>query len=262
LAFVSIDGLRVYYRLEGAEARPVLVLSHSLGLDHGMWAPQMSDLLHYFRVLRYDTRGHGASDAPSGDYSVEQLAQDVLGLANALKIGEFAFCGLSLGGMVGQWLAAHAPDRLTHLILANTSARTDGSIMETRRQVVMASGMPAVQGLAMPRWFSAETLAEDDPTVDTARRTLLATDSAGYAGCCAAIRDMDQRTLLPSIRVPTLVIAGDSDVATPWSGHGEELAREIPNARAVHLKAAHLSNLERPGSFTSALLEFLLQDIG
>ncbi len=131
MAFATIDGLRIYYRLEGGADRPVLVLAHSLGLDHGMWAPQMPDWSHHFRVLRYDMRGHGASDSPRADCSIEQLGRDVLGLADALGITTFAFCGLSLGGMVGQWLGAHTPDQLTHLILANTSAFTNAAGMES-----------------------------------------------------------------------------------------------------------------------------------
>jgi 3-oxoadipate enol-lactonase/4-carboxymuconolactone decarboxylase len=258
LAFATIDGLRIYYRLEGAAEGPVLILAHSLGLDHGMWAPQMPDLSRYFRVLRYDVRGHGASDSPRGDCSIEQLGRDVLGLADALGIGAFAFCGLSLGGMVGQWLAARAPARITHLILANTSARTDAASMEASRRMVIEGGMSAIVDQVMQRFLSRETLAAGGPTVDSLRSVFLATDPQGSAACCAAIRDMDHLALLPEIRVPTLVISGDNDLSAPWKGHGEILARTIPNARVVHLRAAHLSNIERPRSFTSAVLEFLL----
>lgn len=258
MPFVTIDNTRLYYRLEGRNERPVLVLSHSIGADHGMWAPQMLDLLPHFRILRYDIRGHGASDAPKGDYSIEHLGRDVLDLADALQITQFAFCGLSLGGMIGQWLAAHAPNRLTALIAANTSPKLGPpERWEARRQAVFDGGMAVIAGMVMQRWFSPDTLARGDATAASLLSVLLGTDPIGYAGCCAAIRDMDHVKLLPEIRIPVLVIIGDRDGSTPWSGHGEILAREIPGARTVHLPAAHLSNIEQPGLFTQELLDFL-----
>jgi len=258
LPFVSIDNTRMFYRLEGSDKRPVLVLSHSLGCDHGQWDMQTRDLLPHFRILRYDTRGHGASDVTPGDYSIELLGRDAIAIADALGIDKFAFCGLSMGGMIGQWLAASAPERLTHLVLANTSPRLDSAAMETRRRAVLESGMAAVVDAVMGRFFMPETLVRQDADVASARQTLLNTDPRGYAGCCAAIRDMDQTGLAAQIRVPTLIIVGDRDVSTPWSGHGEVLARAISNARVVNLPTAHLSNLERPRSFSSALTDFLI----
>jgi 3-oxoadipate enol-lactonase / 4-carboxymuconolactone decarboxylase len=259
MPFLTPGANSCYYRLDGADDRPVVVLSHSLGLDHGMWDAQAADLLPHFRVLRYDTRGHGASSAPAGDYSIDELGRDVLALADACDVPRFAFCGLSLGGMIGQWLAVHAGERLTHLILANTSARlTDPNQMETRRRAVIERGMSAIEELVMGRFFSPAVLASRSPSVATARRTLLSTSPIGYAGCCAAIRDMDHVAILSRIRVPTLVISGDMDVGMPWDDHAAVLARAIEGARAVRLPAAHISNLERPRSFTAALLDFLL----
>lgn len=263
MPFATIDRTRLFYRLEGREDRPVLVLSHSIGTDHGMWAPQVPDLLLHFRVLRYDTRGHGASEAPGGDYTMERLGRDVLGLLDVLGIARFAFCGLSLGGMIGQWLGANAPDRLTGLVLADTSAHMPPkSNWDARRSAVLEGGMAAIVDMAMQRFFSPETLARGDPNASSVRAMLLGTDPIGYAGCCAAIRDMDHTGLLRQISVPTLVIVADRDVSTPWAGHGEILAHEIPGARVIHLPAAHLSNLEQPRSFTVALLEFLVPPRG
>lgn len=258
MPFATIDNTRLFYRLEGAEGRPVLVLSHSIGADHSMWAPQASDLLPHFQLLRYDTRGHGASDAPPGEYSIERLGRDVLGLADTLGISKFSFCGLSLGGATGQWLAAHAAERVTSLVLANTSPQFGPRAnWEDRIQKVKTGGMAAIVDLAMGRFFSAETLAQGTPYAMTVRRVLLGTNPMGYTGCCAALRDTDHNRLLREIRVPTLVIVGEKDLSTPWAGHGEILAREIPGAGVVRLPAAHLSNLERPRSFTAALLDFL-----
>jgi 3-oxoadipate enol-lactonase/4-carboxymuconolactone decarboxylase len=223
-----------------------------------MWDPQMPGLLPHFQVLRYDTRGHGASDAPPGDYSMEQLGSDVLGLADTLGISNFAFCGLSMGGGIGQWLAVHAPERITALVLANTSSRFVAATLEARRQAVLKDGMAAVADTAMQRFFLPETLALGDPYANSVRAVLLATNPAGYAGCCAAIRDVNFTGLLKKIQTRTLIISGSKDASTPWEGHGEILAREITEARVVHLPTAHLSNIERPRSFTHGLLEFLL----
>jgi 3-oxoadipate enol-lactonase len=258
MAFIIVEKTRSYYRLEGSDGLPVLVLSSSIGSDHGLWAQQMPDLLSHFQVLLYDTRGHGASDAPRAEYSIEQLGRDVLALADALRIRQFAFCGLSLGGMIGQWLGINASNRLTGLVLANTSPRlTPQSNWNDRRRMVLEGGMKAIADVAIARYFSPEVLTRNDPYVNSVRAVLLSTDPIGYAGCCSAIRDMDHTESLRKIAAPTLVIVGDRDVATPWTGHGEILAREIPGARAVHLSAAHLSNVERPGEFTAALVEFL-----
>src|SRR5258706_12691614 len=175
----------------------------------------MPDLLPHFRVIRYDTRGHGASDAPPGDYSIELLARDVLGLAAALGIDKFAFCGLSLGGGIGQWLGARAAHRLTRLVLANTSPRMDAALFETRRKTALENGTAAIVDIGMQRFFSQATLARRDPRANSVRNTVLSTNPAGYAGCCAAIRDMDHTTILRAIRVPTLVIVADDDSTRP-----------------------------------------------
>src|ERR1700733_9293709 len=249
----------MFYRLQGNAGRPVLILSHSISTDHAMWEPQVGDLLPHFQILRYDTRGHGASDTTAGEYSIEMLGKDILALADLLEISRFAFCGLSLGGAIGQWVAAHAPERVTHLVLANTSPQfVPRTNWETRIAAVVKGGMPAVVDLALQRFFSPDTLAKQNPHVASIRSVFLGTDPVGYLGCCAALRDMNHGNLLRQIKAPTLVISGDRDVATPWTGHGEILAREIPGAKALHLAAAHLSNIERPHSFTAALLEFLL----
>src|SRR5262245_31360134 len=257
MPLIPIADTTCYYRLTGRDDAPVLMLAHSLGQDHGMWDPQITDLSEHFRVLRYDLRGHGASGVPAGDYRIDQLAADALALADALGLDRFLFCGLSLGGLIGQWLAANAPHRVTAAILANTSATADAARMQARREAVLSGGMTSIADMVMTRFFSPRLLAGGSTIVASARRTLLSTNPVGYAGCCAAIRDMDLTPMLGTIRLPILIVDGELDNSLPWRGFGEVLAREIAGARVVHLDAAHLSNIERPRAFTSAVLRFL-----
>ena len=259
MPLIHAGGLRQYYRIDGSDGQPALLLLHSLGCDHAQWDAQAADFQPYFRVLRYDLRGHGGTDAPDGEYTIELLARDALALADGLGIERFALCGLSLGGMIGQWLAARAPERVTHVVLANTSSRyPDPSPMEARRKIVLQQGMAAVEDTVMQRFFTVETLAANPPAVARIRRVLRATDPAGYAGCCAAVRDLDQTSMLAAIRAPAMIVVGDRDVSTPWQGHGDVLAGGISHARVEHLPAAHLSNVERPRSFTATLARFLV----
>jgi 3-oxoadipate enol-lactonase / 4-carboxymuconolactone decarboxylase len=257
--FAEINKTRLFYRLEGRSDLPALVLSHSLGCDHSMWAPQMPGLLDHFQVLRYDTRGHGASDVPAGDYTLEQLGQDALGLAEKLGLKKFKFCGLSMGGAVGQWLALNAPPRVTALVLANTSPKFGTpETWNARRKAVSEGGMQAIVDAVMQRFFSPDR--QTARLAQSTRAVLLGTDPKGYAACCAALRDADTRAALGKISVPTLVIGSDKDPSTPWEAHGAILARDISGAKALRLQTAHLSNLEQPRAFTTAVLDFLLAE--
>ena len=254
----QLADVRLHYELDGDPRLPMLMLCNSLGTTLDMWAPQLPALLAHFRVLRYDTRGHGRSEVTPGEYSIARLAADSLALLDHLGIERVAFCGLSMGGMTGMWLGAHAPQRLSRLVLANTGAKVgDPATWAARFAAVRAGGMAAVTPGVLDRWFTARYRRLAPQEVEQVRAMLLATSPDGYIANGAAVRDMDQRPLLAKIAVPTLVIAGTYDGSTPPE-LGRELAQAIDGARYVELDAAHLSNWEQAGAFTAALLSFLL----
>ncbi|SCW72892.1 3-oxoadipate enol-lactonase [Sphingobium faniae] len=256
------DGCRLAYRFDGPDGAPVLMLSNSLGTDMDMWAPQMEAWMQRFRVLRYDSRGHGDSDSPPGAYSMDRLGRDVVELLDALGIERVHFCGLSKGGMVGQWLAVHAPERLDRLVLANTSAYMGPpSGWQARIEGVLKDGMVPLAEASIARWFTPGFVTGSPDRVEPIRAMLLANDPAGYAGCCAAIRDMDQRPTAGLNRTPTLVIAGSEDPST-GIGEAEFLANQASDGRLHALPAAHLSNVEAADDFARIVQAFLSQQEG
>jgi 3-oxoadipate enol-lactonase len=223
-----------------------------------MWEPQMPALLPHFRVVRYDSRGHGASTAGRAEYSIEKLANDVLALIDRLAIRTATFCGLSMGGMIGMWLALNAPERLNKLLLCSTGAKIGTpDVWNSRIDSVRKNGMAAIAEAVIQRWFTAPFIEKEPATVDRVRQMLLRISPDAYAATCAAIRDADFRDALPRIRAETLVISGSRDPATPPTD-GRFLTERIPGARYVELDAAHLSNIEVPRLFTEAILGFLL----
>jgi 3-oxoadipate enol-lactonase len=257
MPFAQGQGARIHYEIEGPEDGPVLLLSNSLGTDLGMWSPQIPSLAARYRVLRYDSRGHGRSEAPEGPYTIDMLGQDAVAVLDAAGVKRALFCGLSKGGMVGQWLGVNAPNRVGRLVLANTAAFIGApEVWNQRIETVRAQGMAAIVPGVIDRWFTKPFQERAPDSVARIRDMLLATDPEGYAACCAAVRDMDQRQTIGAIRVPTLVIAGRHDLATSPE-QGRLIADTIPGARFLELDAAHLSNIEAEAAFTRALLEFL-----
>lgn len=257
-SFIDLAGTRLHYRIDGERGAPPLVLSNSLGTDLTMWDPQIPEFAQRFRVIRYDTRGHGQSTVTPGPYSVEQLGRDALGLMDALGIERAHFCGLSLGGMTGMWVAVHEAYRIDRLVLANTAARIPGAdAYNTRIQRVRAGGMADITPAVLERWFTAGFIARHPESVALTRTMLEHCPAEGYIGGCCAVRDMDQRADIPAITRPTLVIAGTHDLATPPS-EGRYLAEHIAGARYIELPTGHLSNIEAAPLFTAAVLDFLL----
>jgi len=253
------DNARIAYRLDGAPELPLLVLSNSIGTDLHMWNGQIPALTRHFRVLRYDARGHGASSVPPGPYSLARLGEDVLELLDALQIRRAHFLGLSLGGIVGQWLAVNAAERIERLVLANTSAwlgpkeQWDARIAD----VLEAEDMQETAAMFLGNWFPASWLEPMRAEVEPFRSTLLASNRHGLAGSYAAVQETDLRSALASVRLPTLVIAGEFDTVTAVD-HGELIADSIAGARWVVLPAVHLSNVEFPREFEEVVVGFLV----
>jgi 3-oxoadipate enol-lactonase len=255
---INADGCPIHVEVEGPERAPVLMLSNSLGTNLHMWDPQVAPFTQHFRLVRYDRRGHGKSAVPEGPYSMERLGCDVLAILDGLGIERINWCGLSMGGMVGQWLGANAPDRVGKLILSNTACYyPDKSMWIGRLKLVREKGLAALVDTNMERWFSKEFRERSPQAVAPIRDMFLATQVEGYIACIEAIRDMDHRPLLPRIKAPTLVIAGRSDPATPLDMN-DFIRDHIPGAELTVLEAAHIANVEQPQAYTDAVLGFLL----
>jgi 3-oxoadipate enol-lactonase len=252
------ENIGLHYRLDGDAARPCLALSNSLGTDLSMWDAQAAALSADFFVLRYDTRGHGQSATGNDPLTIEHLGRDVLALLDRLGIAKAAFCGISMGGLTGQWLGIHAPGRFNKLILANTAARI-GNVegWTTRAAQVRQIGMDPTAIGAPARWFTEGFIARAPGTVARMVRTLRAQAPEGYAACCDALAQADLRAEVTGIAVPTLIIAGEHDPVTTVA-HAQWLRERIPDARMTTVPASHISNIEAEADFTNALRGFLL----
>jgi 3-oxoadipate enol-lactonase len=256
---IQSDGCAINVQVEGPENAPVLMLSNSLGTNLSMWDPQAAAFAQHFRVVRFDRRGHGKSSVPKGAYTMEMLGRDALAVMDGLGIKKISWCGLSMGGMEGQWLGANAPERIEKLILSNTACYyPDKTSWNDRIKVVQEKGLGALVGPNMERWFTKEFRERAPDKLEWMSKMFLATDADGFLGCGMAVRDMDHRALLPKIKAPTLVIIGRRDPATTPE-MGEYIRSNIPGATAAMLDAAHISNVEQPHAFTEALVGFLTQ---
>jgi 3-oxoadipate enol-lactonase len=258
---IDVNGAVLLYHLQGLESGPTIIFSNGLGTTTAMWQPQLQPLEGRFRILRFDTRGHGHSSVTDGPYTIELLAKDLLGLASALRIEKFHFCGLSMGGQIGQWLIHNAPERLKSATLANTGQKIGNDEMwNARIAKVRSEGMVSVVAAVTERWFSPEFVEKSPAEVEKLRNTFLSINPAGYAACCAAVRDADFRSAKPAAGKipPTLVIAGTHDRATP-PADGKLLAESLPGAKFLELDAAHLSNVEAHSKYTDALAAHLTQ---
>jgi 3-oxoadipate enol-lactonase len=257
---LRINGINVNYTLDGPTSGPVVTLSNSLASNLKMWEPQLAALTSRFRVLRYDTRGHGETEASAGPYTLAALAEDTRALVQALGIARTHFIGLSLGGMIGQLLALEHPELLQSLTLCDTMSRVPTEAKPTWEERIHTAQTQGLEPLVEPtiaRWFTAPFRAQRTDVITQVRTMIRSTPVAGYIGCCHAIAGLNLTDRLKAITVPTLIIVGEDDPGTPVAA-SRTIQAQIKGSELVILKsAAHLSNLEQPQAFNEALTAFL-----
>ena len=259
MPFVDHGGCRLRYEVDGNPQGPALLFSNSLGTGVQLWEPQLPALSPYFRIIRYDTRGHGASDAPQGPYSVETLGLDAIAVLDAVAVDHAHVCGLSLGGLTAMWLAVHQPGRVQSVVLASTAARIGTTTMwDERIAQVQAFGVNSLAEAAMGRWFTDEFRKAHPEVVAAHHRMLSETPAIGYAACCAAIRDADLRSEIGAITAPALIIAGHHDPVTP-PADADDMRARIPAARVALLDGAHIINAEQAAAFNAQLSAFFTE---
>ena len=258
--FISNDAT-INYATFGDAANPALVFSNSLGTNYGMWQQQFNALKEQFFVVCYDTRGHGASSTPQGPYSLQQLGEDVIHLLDHLKIQRAAFCGISMGGLTGQWLAIHYPERFSHVVVCNTAAKIgQEQAWLDRAALVRSQGLQSIADSAASRWFTAPFIQSHTAVVSNLQNDLAAGSAEGYANCCAALAKADVREQLKDITVPVLIVAGQQDPVTTVAD-AQFMQNQIPNSQLVEIDASHISNVEQPTVFNQKLKNFLQMNV-
>jgi 3-oxoadipate enol-lactonase len=254
---IQSDGCPINVELDGRADAPALMMCNSLGTDLHMWDPQASVLAREFRLVRYDRRGHGKSGVPKGPYTMDMLGRDALAVMDALGLTKVNWCGLSMGGMVGQWLGANAPERINRLILSNTHSFYPDKVMwDDRIRLAQDKGVAGMAEPTMERWFTKEFRDRSPDRIAIMRAIFLKTQLDGFIGCCHAVRNMDLRDTHARITAPTLAIVGSKDPATPPAA-GKEIQERIKGARLATLDAAHISNFEQPLAYIDTVLDFL-----
>lgn len=254
--FISNDAT-LHYQTFGDAAQPALVFSNSLGTKFSMWQAQIEFFKKDFFVICYDTRGHGLSSAPQGPYSLQQLGQDVIHLLDHLKIEKATFCGISMGGLTGQWLAIHYPQRFNHVIVCNTAAKIgQENAWQQRAALVREQGLTPIAATAASRWFTLPFIQSQATLVETLSNDLAASSAEGYASCCEALAKADLREQLSNITVPMLIIAGKQDPVTTVTD-GQFMQSRIVKSQLFEIDASHISNIELPHVFNQAVQQFI-----
>lgn len=255
--FQSDDAV-IHYQTWGKPTQPALIFSNSLGTQLSMWQAQIEYFQKDHFVIAYDTRGHGQSTAPQGPYSIEQLGQDVIHLLDQLNIQKTDFCGISMGGLTGQWLAIHHPQRFNHVVICNTAAKIgQESAWLARAELVREQGLTPIAETAALRWFTEPFIQSQTAIVKSMSNDLAASSAEGYASCCEALAKADLTTQINSITVPVLVIAGAQDPVTTVVD-GQFMQQQIPASELFVIEASHISNVEKPQQFNQALADFLI----
>ena len=257
MAFLQLPTHRLHYRLDGTEGRPWLTFCNSLGTDLHMWDVQLEALAPHYRILRYDRRGHGYSESPPGPYSVADLGQDVIALWDALQIARSDFCGLSIGGLTGQWLGLNVPQRLRRLVVCATAQKIGSAdTWATRIEQVRHDGLPVLIDATLQRWFTPHFALSHAQRLDMIAAAFVSTSPDGYIACCQAVADTDFRGALEALEVPLLAIAGDDDPICPPTDL-RDIAYAVPDGQYAQVPGRHICNLESPAAFNDVLLGFL-----
>lgn len=253
----TLNDAQINYQTFGDANKPALIFSNSLGTKYSMWQPQIEHFQQDHYVICYDTRGHGASSVPQGPYSLEQLGQDVVNLLDHLDIAKAAFCGISMGGLTGQWLAIHKPERFSQVIVCNTAAKIgQEQAWQDRAVLVREQGLAPIAATAASRWFTDPFIQSNPAVVAELSNDLGAGSPEGYANCCEALAKADVREQLSSIQIPVLIIAGQQDPVTTVAD-GQFMQQRIANSRLFEINASHISNIEQPEAFNQAVQTFL-----
>jgi 3-oxoadipate enol-lactonase len=255
---VEVEGGRLACTVEGPEDGPVLLLSNSLGTTRDLWTPQIAEFARTFRVVRYDTRGHGASLAPAGDYTLDRLGIDALAILDAVGAARAHVCGLSLGGLTALWLGIYAPERVNRMVVANSAAKIGTREKWDERVAIVQTGggMAAVAEASLARWFTGDFVEREPATARGIQAMVAGCPPHGYIGCCGALRDADLREEIGRIAAPTLVITGVHDPVTS-AADAQFLGAGIASTNVLLLDAAHLSSVEQAEAFTAAVCDFL-----
>ena len=256
--FISNDA-EINYETFGDSTKPALIFSNSLGTQFSMWQPQINFFKKEYFIVCYDTRGHGASSAPKGPYSIEQLGNDVINLLDHLNISKASFCGISMGGMTGQWLAIHHPERFNHVVVCNTAAKIgQEQAWNERAALVREQGLKPIAETAASRWFTEPFIRSNAAIVESLSNDLGAGSPEGYASCCEALAKADVREQLKNITVPMLVVAGQKDPVTTVAD-AQYIINNVRSSALFEINASHISNLEQPKPFNQAVQSFLQQ---
>ena len=254
--FTSNDA-QINYQTFGDATKPALIFSNSLGTNFKMWQAQIDFFQQDFFVICYDTRGHGASSAPQGPYSIDQLGQDVVNLLDHLNVEKAAFCGISMGGLTGQWLAIHRPERFNQVVVCNTAAKIgQEQAWNDRAALVREQGLQPIASTAASRWFTEPFIQSNATVVNNLQNDLAAGSAEGYASCCEALAKADVREQLKDITVPVLVVAGQQDPVTTVVD-GQFMVERISNSQLFEINASHISNVELPNEFNQAVKQFI-----
>ncbi|GJC32213.1 3-oxoadipate enol-lactonase [Acinetobacter sp. KAM398] len=254
--FTSNDA-QINYQTFGDAAKPALIFSNSLGTNFKMWQAQIDFFQQDFFVICYDTRGHGASSAPQGPYSIDQLGQDVVNLLDHLNVEKAAFCGISMGGLTGQWLAIHRPERFNQVVVCNTAAKIgQEQAWNDRAALVREQGLQPIASTAASRWFTEPFIQSNATVVNNLQNDLAAGSAEGYASCCEALAKADVREQLKDITVPVLVVAGQQDPITTVAD-AQFMVERIANSQLFEINASHISNVELSNEFNQAVKQFI-----